>query len=177
MCSIPPPPPLPTEHNHNSLLHLVNTQPSNEICVNSLGDTCQWATEYPELREACLKNNICLNGPPAEFRYKHFESIQQVGPTCGLVALSMMLNGVLPAAEILNIAKSERYTNNGEMFSCKAMLELAQKVLHLTNVKGVNMSLHSNGLYSDWVIKRLLGGTVVLVPYPFHLLSSSGSYC
>lgn len=167
MCTIPPPPPPPIETELGSMPQLIQT-PNHETNVNFSEDICQWAKEYPELREACVKNNVCLYDPPHQFTYKHFDSIQQVGPTCGLVALSMMLNGTISPAEILNIAKSELYTNNGEMFSCKSMLKLAQQVVKLTELKGVDINLHVDGLYSDALIKRLLGGSVLLVPYPFQ---------
>ncbi|CAF4797867.1 unnamed protein product [Pieris macdunnoughi] len=152
----PVPPPLPAD-NTITPLKLYQIQ-------NSLSDSiCQWTTEL-ELREACAKNNICLYKAPHQFKYKNFKAITQVGPTCGLVALSMLLNGEVSPDELLNIVIAEGYSNNGEMFSCQNMVQLVEKVLNLS--KKNNASFHlRHGLYSKEIILELLNGATLLVAY------------
>lgn len=165
MCSIPPPPPpLPA-------LPDVSTPPkvpSANHVMDELGDACAWASEHRELREACIKSKICQNSPPFTYKYKYFESISQIGPTCGLVALSMLVNGAVKPDELLSIAKFKGYTSNGEMFSCKQMVKLAEEVFSLVDIENVRCELQCGTLFSPETIQRLNNGAVMLVPYPFQ---------
>lgn len=168
MCTIPPPPPPPSLPDINSPTKTLNLTNTNEINIDS--DILQWASEYPELKDACHKNAMCLYYPPFQYKYKYFESIIQIGPTCGLVALSMLVNGEATPDELLSIAKLEGYTSNGEMFSCKQMVKLAEKVHSLTEIGNVRCTLRKGGLFSNETIERLLNGAMLLVPYPFLYL-------
>ncbi|CAD0203735.1 unnamed protein product [Chrysodeixis includens] len=163
MCSIPPPPPpLPALADISPL----PKEPSSNRVMDELGDACAWASEHRELREACIKSKIFQDKPPHTYKYRYFESISQIGPTCGLVALSMLVNGAVNPNELLTIAKFKGYTNNGEMFSCKQMVKLAEDVFSLVdNMENVRCELQSGNLSSPETIKRLINGAVLLVPY------------
>lgn len=91
----------------------------------------------------------------------------QIGPTCGLVALSMLLRGEVSPDELLNITKMEGYSNNGEMFSCKNMGRLAKKAISLAELDNVNISVKTGSLFSEEIILELLNGAAMLVAYPF----------
>lgn len=166
MCTIPPPPPPPIMPDINMPVTTVKITQGNEISIDP--DICKWASEYPELREACVKNGVCINKAPFNYKYKWFESILQIGPTCGLVALSMLVNGEATPEELLSIAKLEGFTSNGEMFSCKNMVKLAEKVHSLAEIDNVTCILKHGGLFSTETVERLLKGAVLLVPYPFQ---------
>lgn len=163
MCTIPPPPPPPTLPNINSPTNVQKNGQTNEPSFDP--EICTWASEHPELREACFKNRICYEKPPFSYKYRYFESIMQIGPTCGLVALSMAVNGEASPDELLSIAKLKGYTSNGEMFSCKNMVKLTEKAFSLAEIEGVSCTLKKGGLYSSETIERLLSGAVLLVPY------------
>ncbi|KAJ2953074.1 hypothetical protein O0L34_g635 [Tuta absoluta] len=159
----PPPPPPPTSLN----LDLPNYSPpsykNSSPYVDQ--DICKWETKYPDLWEACAKYRLCLQEDPFKYKYKQVNPIIQVGPTCGLVALSMLINGDVSPDEILSISKQEGYTSNGEMLSCKNMLKLADKVLNLAEIQNVKFDLKTGGLFDDGIIKKLLNGACLLVPY------------
>lgn len=162
MCTIPPPPPPPSTLTPSKKLQLKD---SSDETIN-YSDVCEWASSEPQLWEVCAKYQICFHQAP--FRYKHtnFESILQVGPTCGLVALSMFLKGEVTPEELLNITKMEGYSNNGEMLSCKDMAKLADKAISLAEIENVSYKLKTGGLYSHETIQDLLDGAILLVPYP-----------
>ncbi|XP_034833815.1 actin maturation protease [Maniola hyperantus] len=162
MCTTPPsPPPLPSPCPPST--H------SPKSCDNSptfiYSDVCEWASHEPQLWEVCAKNSLCLHEAPFQYKYKHFESIMQIGPTCGLVALSMLLNGEVSPDELLNITKMEGYSNNGEMFSCKHMGQLAEKAISLAEQDDINFFVKTGDLFSEEVILKLLNGAVLLVAY------------
>ncbi|XP_063831539.1 actin maturation protease [Ostrinia nubilalis] len=164
MCTIPPaPPPPPVASNILPDSHSTTKSSSNNS--HEYSKLCEWAGEDPELQEACTKNNLGLHTVPFKHKYNKFKSILQVGPTCGLVALSMLVNGAVPPDEILNITKSEGYTYNGEMFSCKYMAKIVEKVFNLANIENVKCSVKIGGLFSPETIEKLLEGAVLLVPY------------
>ncbi|XP_045776780.1 UPF0692 protein CG33108 [Maniola jurtina] len=162
MCTTPPsPPPLPPlcppgTHSPKSC----DSSPTF-----SYSDVCEWASQEPQLWEVCAKNSLCLHAAPFQYKYKHFESIMQIGPTCGLVALSMLLNGEVSPDELLNITKMEGYSNNGEMFSCKDMGQLAEKAISLAELENINFFVKTGDLFSEEIILKLLNGAVLLVPY------------
>ncbi|KAG6442505.1 hypothetical protein O3G_MSEX002401 [Manduca sexta] len=167
MCTIPPapPPPPPPQITSDINANIETQRPNDAPTITFDPDSCVWASEHLELREACIKNSICIYKAPFKFKYKYIESIIQVGPTCGLVAMSMLANGQVPPSEMLNISKQEGYTCNGEMFSCKNMVKLAEKVFNLVNVGDVSYTLEYGGLFSSRIIEKLLNGAILLVPY------------
>lgn len=166
MCTVPPAPPPPPPPALPDLLSPSKSPKTNESSYCN-SEICEWASEHPQLQEACAKNNLCLHDTPFRYRYKEFESILQVGPTCGLVALSMLVNGEVAADEILNITKLEGFTHNGEMFSCKYMSKLVEKVFSIVELDNVEYSVKNGGLFSKETVDKLLEGAVLLVPYPF----------
>ncbi|KAL4710214.1 hypothetical protein ACJJTC_005387 [Scirpophaga incertulas] len=168
MSTIPPvPPPLPTPEI--TPVNQSNVFPCPDLiaflnyckCI----DLCKWACDYPELWEMCNTYSFCLKKPPFQYKYMRFESISQVGPTCGLAALSMLVNGEVTADDIMKISKEEGYTNNGEMLSCKHMSMLAAKVFGLAKFNKIQCSLGIDGLNNSDVIEKLLNGAILLVPY------------
>ncbi|CAK1549534.1 unnamed protein product [Leptosia nina] len=159
MCTNPPvPPPLPS-------LDLINSSEISKTTslINKNYDICQWALE-PELREACAINSICLDKPPYQYKYKHYEPIAQVGPTCGLVALAMLFKGDVRPDELLNMVKAEGFSSNGEMFSCHNMAKLTEKVICLTEKSNVRVEVRQE-LYREETIQELLNGAALLVAY------------
>ena len=165
MCTIPPPPPPPTLPDISSSTKEVQNDSIYKLSYDPV--ICTWASDHEELREACARNQICYENPPFKYKYKYFKSIKQIGPTCGLVALSMSVNGAVSPEELLSIAKLEGFTSNGEMFSCKQMVKLTEKVHSLAEIENVSCMLKRGGLFSSETIERLINGAVLLVPYPF----------
>lgn len=85
---------------------------------------CKWAVAHPDVQRAFYFANVCTVTAPVYCKYYDIEPITQVGPTCGLTALSMIFNGKPSADELLVYAKSRNYTNNGEMFSAENLLNI-----------------------------------------------------
>nr|XP_021194925.2 LOW QUALITY PROTEIN: UPF0692 protein CG33108 [Helicoverpa armigera] len=162
MCSIPPPPPPPKLPDIISSTKVTKSEVSKP---NYDPGVLTWAATQPELMEACSKNRICWEKPPFKYKYREFASISQIGPTCGLVALSMLVDGEASPDELLSIAKLEGFTSNGEMFSCKQMVKLAEKAFSLAEVDNLRCNLKRGGLFSSETIERLINGAVLLVPY------------
>lgn len=79
----------------------------------------------------------------------------------------MLINGEVSPEEILNIAKLEGYTNNGEMFSVKNMGKLAEKVFSLADIENMKYDVKNGYLYSVETVEDLLNGAMIMVPYPF----------
>lgn len=170
MSTIPPaPPPPPPPPPPPSPLR-VDSSPSAPISYANRHlpylDICNWDTKYPQLWEACAKFNVCVDEAPYKYSYRAFDSIIQVGPTCGLVALSMLMNGEVTPDKILTIARHEGFTCQGEMLSCKNLVILAEKVISLAEVN-LQCSLRFGGLFSEEIVEKLLNGAALLVPYPF----------
>lgn len=169
MCTVPPVPPPPPPPPPLVLADMNSPTESPKINSQSpiydYSDVCEWATENPSLWEVCIKYNLCLKKAPFLYKYNHFKSILQVGPTCGLAALSMLVKGEVNIEEILSIAKLESFSNNGEMFSCNNMAKLAEKVFSLVDIENVKCSVKNGGLYSKETIDKMLEGAVLLVPY------------
>jgi hypothetical protein len=167
--SAPPPPPPPVPLPVDTRSPTKSPQTDSQSPFYNYSDCCEWASEYPQLWEVCVKNDLCLKQTPFLYKYKEFESILQIGPTCGLAALSMLVNGEVTACEMLEICRLEGYSKNGELFSCKQMVKLAEKVLSLVDIENINCSVRYGDLYSKEIIEKLLGGAVLLVPYPLLL--------
>lgn len=170
MCTIPPaPPPPPPPVLSDLCSSKIPSKTDNQVPVHNRSDICKWASGHPELWDSCSRNKLCLQEPPFRYKYRHFDSIIQVGPTCGLVALSMLVDGEVAADEILNITKSQGFSHNGEMFSCKNMAKIAEKVFSLAELDNITFSVKNGGLFSKETIDKLLDGAVLLVPYPFEV--------
>ncbi|XP_034663795.1 UPF0692 protein CG33108 [Drosophila subobscura] len=156
----PPPPPLPSGINPAAPVAATKDPPA---VINISGDECGWAWEYPELQKGCYLNRVCQYTPPKQCQYYSVPSILQVGPTCGLTALSMLLNGSPSAAEILEDAVEQEYTFNGEMFSAQYLCELTRK--HLDGHGPGACQLHEGRLCCSKVKELLQAGGCLLVPY------------
>lgn len=137
-----PPPPISTflkcESNKSNLKTLVNKKPLLEECL--------WAIEYPELQKACFLARICTDKPPVKCSFYNIASILQVGPTCGLTALSMLLGGIPPAEQLLHEAQQKHFTNNGEMFSAHNLYELICDNLPMINNNNINNNNNNNNI-------------------------------
>ncbi|XP_004523438.1 UPF0692 protein CG33108 [Ceratitis capitata] len=114
------PPPSPPLHQSTTAKKYLSPAPVSYPQLSS----CTWALEFPELQKACFLARVCEDRPPRYYQLRDVTAILQEGPTCGLTALSMLLNGTPTAGELLRIAKELRYTNNGEMFSAQNLFQL-----------------------------------------------------
>ncbi|XP_016937819.3 actin maturation protease [Drosophila suzukii] len=153
----PPPPPPPMVRSP------VTPDATKElpVAVNITTDECSWAWEYPELQKGCYLSRVCQYAPPKHCQYYPVKSILQVGPTCGLVALSMLLNGHPPAADLLKEAITKEYTLNGELFSAQYLFDLTRK--HMTGPGACQ--LHEGPLNCKKVRELLKAGGCLIVPY------------
>lgn len=128
---------------------------------------CKWATAYPEIQKACFLARVCSILSPKSCRLKNFTPILQEGPTCGLTAISMLLDGHPTAYDLLQMARDRKYTRNGEMFSADNLFDLLQSVVVETST--VSVCLFKGRLYCDSMKQVLRNGGCLLVPYPFFL--------
>ncbi|XP_075148175.1 actin maturation protease [Haematobia irritans] len=96
-------------------------------------EECLWALDQPELQKACFLARICTWKKPKVCAFHNIESILQVGPTCGLTAISMLLGGMMSPSVLLNEAQQRHYTYNGEMFSAKNLYQLICDYLPIIN--------------------------------------------
>lgn len=135
---------------------------------------CKWATAYPEIQKACFLARVCSILSPKSCRLKNFTPILQEGPTCGLTAISMLLDGHPTADELLQLARDRKYTRNGEMFSADNLFELLQSVFVETST--VSVRLFKGRLYTDSMKQVLRNGGCLLVPYPFFYKSNYAAH-
>lgn len=151
-----PPPPPPT-------LNITIKQFSHRKQITLT--ECKWASAYPEIQKACYLARVSPVLSPKSCRYKNIQPILQEGPTCGLVALSMLVSGVPNANDLLQIARQKLYTKNGEMFSALNLFDLAKCTID----DGVasNLKLFEGKLNCDEIKQVLQSGGCLLVPYPF----------
>lgn len=160
--SPPPPPPLPSS---SISADSVSPQSSN---IHQLLETdpelCSWTSD-PEVKVACSLGQICTRKSPYRIKYTKCKAITQVGPTCGLVALSMLINGKITPDQILKVARFEGYSGNGEMLSCKNMAQLAKYVLKSVDIDDISVTVHDRSLFSPETVESLLNGAFLLVPY------------
>lgn len=148
-------------------------------------DECLWALHYPDLQKACFLARVCEQQPPQQCRFHSIiKSLLQVGPTCGLTALSMLLDGVPSPEELLRLARKRGYTYQGEMFSAFNLYRLIcdnvpikhsnivneDKQIHpRSKVLPFDCQMHEGRLDCDKVKTYLLQGACLFVPYPFQL--------
>lgn len=98
---------------------------------------------------------------------KYVPSLIQDGPQCGLVALWMAAHVLQPPETLVmetlvQTAKHNGYTEQGEMFSASNMAKLAEEVC------GCRVQRLSGGMMGEntaVVLKHLAGGQPVLIPY------------
>lgn len=155
--------------------------------------TCTWALEYPELQKACFLARVCEDTAPQHCQLRKVTTILQEGPTCGLTALSMLLNGTPNPSELLQIARKLGYTNNGEMFSAQNFFQLICDTLKSANssiaevikttkattnntsanechitLAAAHCELHQGQLDCAKVRSALQAGACIFVPYPLR---------
>ncbi|XP_048024932.1 UPF0692 protein C19orf54 homolog isoform X3 [Megalobrama amblycephala] len=98
---------------------------------------------------------------------KYVPSLIQDGPQCGLVALWMAAHLLKPPQTLVletlvQTAKNNGYTEQGEMFSASDMAKLAEEVC------GCRVQRLSGGMMGEnaaVILKHLAGGQPVLIPY------------
>ncbi|XP_034488718.1 UPF0692 protein CG33108 [Drosophila innubila] len=151
MSVAPPPPPLPVKTTAEKEKNIAGIQLPKEL------SECKWAAGYPELQKGCFLSRVCQYAHPKQCQYYDIPSLLQVGPTCGLTALSMLLNGKPTAAELLADAIVLKYTINGEMFSAQYLCELTQKHFKSIFYKGI--------LNCAYIKEQLTTNGCLLVPY------------
>ncbi|XP_055606185.1 actin maturation protease [Uranotaenia lowii] len=152
--------------NNNSSPTLIHYQP--HLTFSTSGE-CIWANQYPEIQKACYLRRVCQYARPKELRVQNVASILQVGPTCGLTALSMLFEGSPSTTTLLELAIGKGYSNNGEMFSARQLADLLaiglQENCHLVEYKPVTHTLQEGNLDSPENVANLRQGSIFLVPY------------
>lgn len=158
---LPPPPPPPPLR-----LPLTKNEASPHIRMFKINkELCPWAANASEeFREACQKWQIYLHEEPL-WNHTYIESLLQEGPTCGLVAASILLNKAISPEDILKVAKASGYSNKGEMFSAKNMHNLLNEITDSLNCKKYEFEYCKDLLTADRVIDSLVKGSMMLVPY------------
>ena len=163
---IPPPPPFhPFLTGNTQFLRNSNNSNNNNLELTF----CTWA-QNPEVQRSCFFAGICINNPPKECVYLKVEPILQVGPTCGLVAASMLMQGKPSAGELLQQAIDLDYSNNGEMFSAKWLLTILNQNLPVSSACSKNPAnlkayLDDGNLSSEYIKEKLRNHCMILVPY------------
>lgn len=165
-CSIVPVPPSPQG--------LIASK-SKECCYHrqiytksGMKSDCEWAYKMPEVQRASELAHVCSSSKPKFVRIKTaIKSIIQNGPTCGLTALNMLTGGIPSTDEILVLAKRKKYTNHGEMFCTKNLMELAGNVFKSIDYP-VSIECYSGELNCDRIKTELQNGACILVAYPFQ---------
>lgn len=131
-------------------------------------EECKWASAYPEIQKACYLSRVCLVISPKSCRLKNIPPILQEGPTCGLAAVSMLANGQPTTDELLNKARRNFFTKNGEMFSAQNLYELLLNCNDVLNdTQQICARLYDGRMYSTVIKQVLENGGCLLVPYPF----------
>lgn len=128
---------------------------------------CKWAVTYPEVQRAFYFANVCTVTAPIYCKYYDIKPITQVGPTCGLTALSMIFDGIPSAEELLIYAKNRNYTNNGEMFSAENLLciflDFIKKLDNDKNEENAVRAFIFDGNMNDAILKDLIRRQSALV--------------
>ncbi|EDV93065.1 UPF0692 protein CG33108 [Drosophila grimshawi] len=157
--TVPLPPPPPT-----SIKNCRSTLKKDEIVVPIVqipNDECSWASRHPDVQKGCFLSRVCQHAEPKSCQYYDISSLLQVGPTCGLTALSMLLKGLPTPTELLADAVAQKYSINGEMFSAQYLYELTLKHLN-----GTGACQFHEGILNCVKIKELLcAGACLFVPY------------
>lgn len=127
-------------------------------------DECLWARDYPELQKSCYLARVCQRRSPLECRFYVTPAILQTGPTCGLVASSILLDGRPDFKQLLALAQERGFTNHGEMCSAgqlQALLsEASDRYGHALLVRPIQ-----GPLATDSIKSRLRDAACLLVPY------------
>lgn len=131
---------------------------------------CGWAYKIPEVQRACLLAHVCQKTQPKYCRCKvNIKAITQNGPTCGLTALNMLSGGIPASDDLLRLAQEKKFTNHGEMFCARHLMELAVHIFGLID-HPVAIECFSGQLNCDRIKAELRNGACLLVAYPFFHL-------
>lgn len=145
------------------------TQHRHQRSTFNTSGECLWATQYPEIQKACYLRQVCQFAPPKELRLQNVTPILQVGPTCGLTALSMLFEGAPSAKTFLELAVAKGFSKNGEMFSTKQLNELfvigLDENRHLVEYKPVQHHVIAGWMDEPSIQMQLRCGSIFLVPY------------
>ena len=163
MPTVPPPPPLPISTSSRHFTRIAN---SNDVPLK----VCLWAMEDLEVQKACFYSKICTSTSPKECVYLKVKPILQVGPTCGLVAIAMIMQGRPTAGDCMKQAQELHYTNNGEMFSAKWLLDILNRKIPSSLVcclhpEKLRSYLYSGDLNTEFIKEKLKIHCLILVPY------------
>lgn len=131
-------------------------------------DECLWARDFPDLQKSCYLARVCQFQRPLECRYYITPGIIQSGPTCGLVASSILLNGDPDFKQLLALAQERGFTNHGEMCSAGQLQAMLSEV---SDRGGHQLSIHAfqGSLADDKIKSQLRLGSCLLVPYDADL--------
>ena len=162
--STPPPPPLPlsAQKCDTGLKPILKPPKLRE---------CRWAVAFPDLQKACFFARVCLFGPPKEWRLKWVEPILQVGPTCGLTALSMIFDGIPTSKMLLELANAKNYSNNGEMFSARHLDDILECIVRIRvkefseDFSDFQHFVRNESIDCDEIREYLKNGAVLLIAY------------
>lgn len=157
---IPPPPPqLP-----NLVSSRTKISPSETSFKIQLSEAL-WAKDDPNLQRACYFGRVCLYSSPHEFKYNsQIKGILQVGPTCGLTAISMFMEGNVAADELLEKSKAKGFTNNGEMFSTYNFYKILSEELQCCSKRN-ETKVWTGPLDCDEIRNELKQGSFLFVAY------------
>lgn len=134
-----------------------------------ISNECGWAYKMPEVQRACLLAHVCQQIQPKYCRCKtDVIAITQNGPTCGLTALNMLTGGIPTPDDLLKYAKEQKFTNHGEMFCTKHLMQLAVHIFNKID-HPVAIECFSGQLNCDRIKTELRNGACLLVAYPFFL--------
>lgn len=127
-------------------------------------DECLWASDHPDLQKSCFLARVCQRRAPKECQFYRTPGILQSGPTCGLVASSILLNGSPDFRELLAAAQERGFTNHGEMCSTKQLQSLLSEA---SDRSGAHLLLEAfaGPLATDALKRRIRDGACLLVPY------------
>lgn len=84
-----------------------------------------------------------------------------------MCALSMIFRGFPTAVELLEKAQKLQFTNNGEMFSAKWLLDLLKFNIENTSInpKSVHSYIYDGQLNSEFIKEKLKNHAMLLIPY------------
>lgn len=166
-CVIPSPPTLPPMFGRTQRSYLISTP----LASRKATVECQWAIQHEDVHKASVLAQVCTVTHPREYHIKlGVQSIIQEGPTCGPVALAMLVaTGAPTVHDILQVAKQRLYTNHGEMFSANNMQRLVHSVYDTIGKDYVSSSLYRGQLDSEEIRCALRNGASIMVAYPFFI--------
>lgn len=165
--TVPVPPPSAQGFNTKSNECRYNHRTSTFHTRVGISNECGWAYKMTEVQRACLLAHVCQSVQPKYCRCKtNVIPIIQNGPTCGLTALNMLTGGIVAPDDLLKCAKEQKFTNHGEMFCTKHLMQLAVHIFNMIDYP-VAIECFSGQLNCDRIKTELKNGACLLVAYPF----------